>query len=156
MKNIGDIISEELFMNAFEICQKYIVEENFILDVNLRILRKSLLKLKKSKIKSFYETYIKNDLVFSLPEFFSTDVVFVPKNITSVREYRFFSTFSLILYNAIGLLFVDCCSQMIDDLDFKRKNVFAYYPTKFSRKEEEDKLWNVKSTYKSEYNNYSK
>ena len=155
MKKLGEIITEDLFINAFEICQKYVVDEEVILDVNLRFLKPYLVKLKKSKVRSFYRSFINTDLIFSLPELFSTDTVFVPKNITSVREYRYFSAYSLILYNAIGLLFVDCCSQMIEDLDFHRKGIYSYYPTKFYKSSETENNWDVRSTYKNEYSNYS-
>ena len=54
----------------------------------------------------------------------------------------------MVLYNALGLLFVDCCSNVIDQLDFKRKNIFSYYPTKFINNESG---WVARNDYKTEY-----
>jgi len=109
------------------------------------------LSLSEARVKTYYDKYIANDLVYSLPELFSSDIVSIPKKLTGVREYRFFSCYSMILYNAVGLLFVDCCAQFIEQLNFKRKNVFAYYPTKFIQ---DKNNWTVRTDYKDEYKNF--
>ena len=152
MKKIGEIVSEELFLNAFHICQNYCRSEHFIHDVNFRLLKERLLSLSDSNIKTYYKNYIANDLVYALPEFFTSDVVSIPKRLTGVREYRFFSVPAMVCFNAIGLVFVDCCSQVIEQLDFKRKRVFAYYPTKFIYKDGE---WTARNDYKAEYNAFA-
>jgi hypothetical protein len=151
MYKIGDIVSENIFLNAFKICQNYINDQQYIRDVNLRLLSSALKSLKEKRIKEYYQKYIKTELVYALPEFFSTDTIFIPKDLTSVREYRFFSMFSLILYNAVGLIFVHCCSDLLQELDFKRKNIYSYYPTKFFL---DDNIWKARSTYKTEYSEY--
>lgn len=90
MKKIGEIISEELFLNAFHICQDYCKTEYFIQDVNFRLVKNQLITLSDHNVRKFYKRYISNDLVYSLPELFSSDIVSVPKKLTGVREYRFF------------------------------------------------------------------
>jgi hypothetical protein len=117
-----------------------------------RLLERHLLALSASRIKTYYEKYLSNDLVYSLPELFTSDVVSIPKRLTGVREYRFFTALSMVLYNAVGLLFVDCCSQVIEQLDFRKKSVFAYYPTKFVQKDDE---WTARNDYKAEYNAFA-
>lgn len=116
MNNLGEIISEELFINSFHIYKNY-CEKSFILDVNLRLLKEHFSDLDEEDARKYYKKFIETDLVYSLPELFSTDIVSVPKEVTGIRNYRFFSTFSIVLYGAIGLLFVDCCSKIINDLD---------------------------------------
>jgi hypothetical protein len=152
MKKIGEVVSEELFLNAFHVCQNYCQTEHIIHDVNFRLLKDHLLALSDSNIKTYYKNYVANDLVYSLPELFASDVVSIPKRLTGVREYRFFAAPSMVLFNAIGLVFVDCCSQVIEQLDFKKKSVFAYYPTKFIQKDGE---WTARNDYKAEYNAFA-
>jgi hypothetical protein len=156
MKKLNEIISKELFLNAFYICQKY-SEEDFILDINFRLLKKTFEGLNERTVSSYYDKFIESDLVYSLPELFSTDIVLVPKNITNIREYRFFSAFSMILYNAVGLLFVDCCSEIVNNIDFSKKNIFSYYPTKFVLSSDKEKFkWRATNDYKTEYKNFSR
>ena len=152
MKKIGEVVSEELFLNAFHVCQNYCQTEHIIHDVNFRLLKAHLLALSDSNIKTYYKNYVANDLLYSLPELFTSDVVSIPKRLTGVREYRFFAAPSMVLFNAIGLVFVDCCSQVIEQLDFKKKSVFAYYPTKFIQKDGE---WTARNDYKAEYNAFA-
>lgn len=63
----------------------------------------------------------------------------------------------MILYNAIGLTFVDTCNEVISTLNFNKKSIYPFYPTKFnlnsSSKSEKDK-WIVKNNYKNEFNKY--
>ncbi len=79
-----------------------------------------------------------------------------------MREYRFFSTFSYILYTAIGLLFVDCTYDLTGELDFKGKSIYSFYPTHFykSRKFNETgntrHKWKTQNNYKMEYRNFLK
>jgi len=152
MKKISEIISKELFLNAFEICQEYCKSEEFILDVNFRLLKNTFLMLSPKIVSNYYDEMIKNDFVYSLPELFSSDIVLIPKKLTSVREYRFFSVYSMILYNAVGLLFVDSCSEMLNNVNFNRNKINAFYPTKFKRK---DNKWIVSNDYKTEYKKFT-
>lgn len=59
----------------------------------------------------YYKKYIKSELFYSIPYLFSTDNVSIPKNVNGLREYKFFTMMSMILYNAVGLLFVDICND---------------------------------------------
>ncbi|TKJ87013.1 hypothetical protein PaeCFBP13512_18840, partial [Paenibacillus sp. CFBP13512] len=147
---LSEIITEELFLNAFNICKNY-AEENFILDINFRLLQDILKTTSEEKMSLFYKKFIETDLVLSIPEFYSSDIIFIPKGMTSVREYRFFSLYSIILYNAIGLLFVECTHDLLKEIHFSKKNIFAYYPTTFLKENNE---WKANNDYKENYSNF--
>lgn len=157
MKDLKRIVTKERFINAFNICKTYCEENDNILDVNFRLIKSHLLNLTEQKVQTYYDKYIETDLVYALPELFSCERVTIPKNSTGTREYRYFSTFSMILYNAIGLNFVDTCNDTIGSLDFNNRKIFPFYPTKFilnnDTKSEKNK-WKVSNDYKSEYKKY--
>lgn len=153
MEKLSKVLSEELFQNAFRIC-KELCETEGIRDVNVRLLAKHMSSLTEQNIKNYYGKFIETDLVFSAPELFASDVVFIPKRLTGVREYRYFSSFSMILYNAVGLLFLECCDQFIANLRFPKKGIYGYRPTRFVRGEH-GKHWTAKSDYRVEYKNFS-
>lgn len=160
MIKLAEIISKTLFINSLHICQSTVKNDEFLQDINLRVIKKTLLSLTEKRTEKYYDTFVKHDLFYSLPELFSSDIVNIPKNLTGVREYRFFSSLSYILYNAVGLLFVDCTADLIGELDFKGKNIFVHYPTKFYKTEKFNKYknekfkWSAKNDYKTEYKNF--
>jgi len=157
MSDLAKIVTKERFLNAYKICFDYCKENDKIADVNFRLIKNHLLELTDTQVKSFYEKFIESELVYGLPELHSCDIVTIPKKSTGVREYRFFSVFSMILYNAVGLTFVDTCNEVISTLNFNKKSIYPYYPTKFnlnsSSKSEKDK-WEVRNNYKTEFNKY--
>lgn len=157
MSDLAKIVTEERFLNAYKICFDYCKETDNIVDVNFRLIKTHLINLTETQVKSYYEKFIKSELVYGLPELHSCDIVTIPKKSTGVREYRFFSVFSMILYNAIGLTFVDSCNEVISTLNFNKKSIYPFYPTKFNlnsnSKSEKDK-WVVKNNYKNEFNKY--
>ncbi len=157
MSDLGKIVTQDRFLNAYKICYDYCKETENIADVNFRLIKVHLLNLSEAQVKSYYDKFIKSELVYGLPELHSCDVVTIPKKSTGVREYRFFSVFSMILFNAIGLTFVDTCNEVISTLNFNKKSIFPFYPTKFnlnsSSKSEKDK-WMVRNNYKNEFNKY--
>ncbi|WP_405370969.1 hypothetical protein [Nonlabens sp. Asnod2-A12] len=159
MKDLSRIVTLERFKNAYIICRSYCEKTDNILDVNFRLIKDHILELSEAKVETFYKKFIETDLVFALPEFFSCERVTIPKNSTGTREYRYFSTFSMILYNAIGLNIVDTCYDTIGSIQFNEKSVFPFYPTKFlinsEYKSDKDK-WRVSNNYKTEYNKYQK
>ena len=152
MNKLGEIISEELFVNAFHICRSYCTSGEILFDVNFLLLKDRLTELSDRRVRSYYKKYVATDLLYSLPELFSADLVSVPKKLSSLREYRFFSVPSMLLYNAAGLLFVDSCSRFIEQLDFTRRNVFSFYPTKFQRGASG---WEARNDYRTEYKGFS-
>lgn len=157
MSDLAKIVTKERFLNAFKICQDYCQSNDHILDVNFRLIKNHLLNLSEAQVISYYDKFIQSELVYGLPEIHSCDIVTIPKKSTGVREYRFFTMFSMILYNAIGLTFVDSCSDSINTLNFNKRSVYPFYPTKFvinkSSKSEKDK-WEVRNNYKNEYKKY--
>lgn len=153
MTCIGDIISESLFVNSFRILRTFFKDTKNITDVNLRLIYPYFEKLTDQKVKNFYRQYIQNEYLYSLPELCSSTPASVPKNMTGVREYRFMSTFGHILYNAVGLLFVECSQPLVDSLDFTSRGIYTYYPTRFSYSGKE---WEVKNKYQEEYSKYSR
>lgn len=157
MSDLAKIVTKERFLNAYKICFDYCKETDNIVDVNFRLIKNHLLNLSEGQVKSYYEKFIESELVYGLPELHSCDIVTIPKKSTGVREYRFFSVFSMILYNAIGLTFVDTCNEVISTLNFNKKSIYPFYPTKFNlnstSKSEKDK-WIVKNNYKNEFNKY--
>ena len=152
MKKLSEIISEDMFANAFRICQEYCRSDEHILDVNFRLLKSAFLMTKESQVRHFYNKYIATDLIYALPELFSSDIVTIPKKLTGIREYRFLSFYSMITYNAVGLLFIECCSDFIKNINFTRRNIYAYYPTKFNIDEKNN--WETKNDYKDEYRKF--
>lgn len=159
MKDLARIVTKDRFINAYNICREYCENNENILDVNFRLIKKHLLELSEQKITTFYEKYIETELIYSFPEFHSCERVTIPKNSTGTREYRFFSTFSMILYNAIGLNIVDTCNDTIDSLQFNEKKIYPFYPTKFLLTNEnrtEKNKWKVSNDYKTEYKKYQK
>ena len=58
MSNLEQIISEELFLNAFKICKSY-CEQEYIQDINLRLLKETVLKLSENRVKKYYQLFIK-------------------------------------------------------------------------------------------------
>ena len=151
MKKISDVITEELFLNAYRICKKY-SEKDLTTDINLILLKNSFSSITENNIKAYYKKYIKTELVYSIPYLFSTDLVDIPKNINGLREYRFFSMMSMILYNAVGLLFVDVCNDFINKVNFQKENIYHFSPTKFSFVQEE---WQSKNEYSTEYKKFT-
>lgn len=152
MEKLSQILPESLFVNAFQICKTYCQTEG-IRDVNIRLLAKHMVGLSESNVRNYYKKFIATDLVFAAPELFASDVVFIPKRLTGVREYRYFSCFSMILYNAVGLLFLECCDQFLRDLRFPIKRVYSYRPTRFLK--DESKTWVARNDYRVEYKNFS-
>ncbi len=123
-----------------------------IFDVNFLLLKEHFVGLKDREVKGLYRKYVATEFAYSLRELFASDVVSVPKGLSAVREYRFFSAPAMILYNAIGLLFVDSCSPTLTQLDFKGRQVFSFYPTKFLSS---PGGWEVKNDYRIEYKEFS-
>lgn len=132
MKKISDVITKNLFVNAFKICKKYSEKEN-ITDINLLLLKDIFQATTEKRVENYYDKYIKTELFYGIPYLFSTDIVTIPKNVNGLREYRFFSMMSMILYNAIGLLFVDICNEFVSIVKFDKSKIFHFSPTKFSK-----------------------
>lgn len=157
MSDLAKIVTKERFLNAYKICFDYCEENENIVDVNFRLIKNHILNLSEAQVKSYYDKFIESELVYGMPELHSCDIVTIPKKSTGIREYRFFSVFSMILYNAIGLTFVDTCNEVLSTLDFNKKSIYPFYPTKFNlnsaSKSEKDK-WVVKNNYKNEFNKY--
>lgn len=78
MKKISDVITEELFVNAYKICKKY-SEKEFTTDVNLMLLRNVFKSITENNIRTYYQKYIKTELFYAVPYLFSTDTVSIPK-----------------------------------------------------------------------------
>ncbi len=152
MDYISRLISKRLFVNAYQIIDEYLQKSVVIHDVNLRLLKPCISQLTKAKVEYYYDRYIEKDRFYLIPELFASDTVTIPKNLTSVREYRFMSTYAYILYNAIGLLFVECCQPLIEELDFRRKGIYVYCPTRFRS---ENSSWIAKNDYRSEYSMFN-
>lgn len=140
MKTMNNIITKDLFINAYKICKNY-AENSSLNDINILLLKNSFIKLTENKLIDFYDKYITDDKFYGNPVLFSSDIVHIPKGISGFREYRFFDIYSMILYNAIGLLFYNICNDTISKINIKNKNIYTYTPTTFKRDE------NTKSKY---------
>lgn len=155
MSSIGTIISEPVFLNAYHILRDYYKnQDNHVVDVNLRLIEPYFELLNDRSVKQFYQTYIKTDLIYAVPELCMSEIVSVPKNMTGVREYRFMSSFAHILYTAFGLVFVECSMPLIESLDFKSKGIHSFSPTRFIHGKRKE--WEVKNKYREEYANFTK
>jgi len=151
MKKISDVITEDLFVNAYKICKKY-SEKEFITDINLMLLKNAFKSITENNIRMYYKKYIKSELFYSIPYLFSTDNVSIPKNVNGLREYKFFTMMSMILYNAVGLLFVDICNDFLNKVKFESKNIFHFSPTKFTYNDNE---WKSQNEYAKQYKNFT-
>ena len=152
MKDIYKIISKNIFINSYKILRGYIEKrDDDMQDVNLILISKYLTGLNENKVKKFYDKYIRTGLVYSLPEFYASDLVTIPKGIADIREYRFFSSFGLILYNALGIFFAEACSSMLDNLNLQNRGIYSYTPTKYRLDGNE---WRVNNKWQQEYDKY--
>lgn len=151
MKKISDVITEELFVNAYKICKKY-SEKEFTTDINLMLLKNAFNSITENNIRTYYRRYIKTELFYSIPYLFSTDTVSIPKNVNGLREYKFFTMMSMILYNAVGLLFVDVCNDFLNKVKFENNNVFHFSPTKFINVNNE---WKSQNEYAKQYTKFT-
>lgn len=151
MKKISDVITEELFVNAYKICKKY-SEKEFITDINLMLLKGAFQSITENNIRAYYQNYIKSEIFYAVPYLFSADTVSIPKNVNGLREYKFFTMMSMILYNAVGLLFVDICNDFLNKVKFENKNVFHFSPTRFINNEGE---WKSQNEYAKQYTKYT-
>ncbi len=150
MKKISDVITEELFVNAYKICKKF-SEKEFITDINLLLLRNAFQSITENNVKKYYQKYIKSELFYAIPYLFSADTVSIPKNVNGLREYKFFTMMSMILYNSVGLLFVDICNDFLNEVKFEKRNVYHFSPTKFIKKDE----WESQNEYAKQYTRFT-
>lgn len=65
MKDLARIVTKDRFINAYNICREYCENNENILDVNFRLIKKHLLELSEQKITTFYEKYIETELIYS-------------------------------------------------------------------------------------------
>ena len=151
MKKISDVITEELFVNAYKICKKY-SEKEFITDVNLMLLKNAFQSVTENNIRTYYHKYIKSEIFYAIPCLFSADTVSIPKIVNGLREYKFFSMMSMILYNAVGLLFVDVCNDFLLKVKFESKSIYHFSPTKFSNDGSE---WKSQNEYAKQYTKFT-
>ena len=151
MKKISDVITEELFVNAYKICKKY-SEKEFITDVNLMLLKNAFQSVTENNIRTYYHKYIKSEIFYAIPCLFSADTVSIPKNVNGLREYKFFSMMSMIIYNAVGLLFVDVCNDFLLKVKFESKSIYHFSPTKFSNDGSE---WKSQNEYAKQYTKFT-
>lgn len=151
MKKISDVITEELFVNAYRICKKY-SEKEFITDVNLMLLKNAFQSITENNIRTYYHKYIKSEIFYAIPCLFSADTVSIPKNVNGLREYKFFTMMSMILYNAVGLLFVDVCNDFLHKVKFVSKSIYHFSPTKFTN---DEKGWKSQNEYAKQYTKFT-
>lgn len=151
MKKISEVVNKELFLNAYDICLEHF-ENKHIIDINLLLLQNKFNTYTRKNISKYYDDIINSDIVYAIPELFSTEIVNIPKGINGIREYRFFTMFSMILYNSMGLVLIDLCNESINQLKFTAEKVFSFSPTKFSKSNEK---WYAKNDYQKEYFNYT-
>lgn len=130
MKSMDKIISKDMFVNAYEICKSY-AESPILNDINLLLLKNDLINLSVKDIQNYYELYIKKDIFYGNPVLFANDIVHIPKGLDDFREYRFFDVYSMILYNAVGLLFYKICNTSLSRLALDKDNIFKFVPTVF-------------------------
>lgn len=147
MKKISDVITEELFVSAYKICKKY-SEKEFITDVNLMLLKNAFQSVTENNIRTYYHKYIKSEIFYAIPCLFSADTASIPKNVNGLREYKFFTMMSMILYNAVGLLFVDVCNDFLHKVKFESKSIYHFSPTKFANDGNE---WKSQNEYAKQY-----
>ena len=59
---------------------------------------------------------------------------------------------SMILYNAVGLLFVDVCNEFLNKVKFENRNVFHFSPTRFFSN---DDGWKSQNEYAKQYTKFT-
>lgn len=157
MKTIDNLISKDMFLNAFKICKSY-MDNPRLVDINMLLLKESFQLCSEKKVEEFYDKYIKDDKFYCNQVFFSNDIVQIPKGINNFREYRFFDMYSMILYNAIGILFYKLCNKTFKSIGEKCDKILTFSPTKFNDAQSNKKYIEVKANndYAVSYNQYSK
>ena len=152
MKKISDVITEDLFVNAYNICKTY-VESEYLYDINLVIVKNYIKSLTEKNVRDYYKNYIKTEKCYLIPFLFASEVVSIPKNINGLREYRYFTSMSMILYNAIGLLFAEVCNDLKSQIAFKKNKIFNFSPTSFNKNDKGE--WIAKNEYQTYYKQYT-
>lgn len=159
MKNMGKIINWDLFFNAFKICKNYADDLN-LNDVNILLLKKKFDSITENRLKKYYDLYVNTEAFYGFPALFGSDVVQIPKGTSEFREYRFFDIYSMVLYNAVGLLFYKVCNDTINQVNQSKYNIYRYVPTTFSNCEKKSKSSyievKVDKDYTNDYNSYLK
>lgn len=156
---MGKIINWDLFFNAFKICKNYADDLN-LNDVNILLLKKQFDSITENRLKKYYDLYVNTEAFYGLPALFGSDVVQIPKGTSEFREYRFFDIYSMVLYNAVGLLFYKVCNDTINQVNQSKYNIYRYVPTTFSNCEKKSKSSyievKVDKDYTNDYNSYLK
>lgn len=150
MDNIS-VFSQKHRNLKYKICKKY-SEKEFITDINLLLLKNAFQSITENNIRAYYKKYIQTELFYAIPYLFSTDTVSIPKNVNGLREYKFFTMMSMILYNAVGLLFVDVCNDFLNKVKFENTNIFHFSPTKFTYDNNE---WKSQNEYAKQYTKFT-
>ncbi len=152
MKDISKVVTEDLFISSYQILNDFVIEKaDSLQDINLILISDYLTGLTVHQVKKFYNKYISNGLVYSLPEFFASDLVTIPKGVSDVREYRFFSAFGMILYNALGIFFAEMCAEMVTNLNLQDRGIYSYAPTKYTN---QNAKWRINNKWQQEYDKY--
>lgn len=152
MKDICKIITKDIFVDSYIILRDYLKRKGDDLqDINLILIAEYFVDLTENQVKKFYDKYIETGLIYSLPEFYASDLVTIPKGVADIREYRFFSSFGLILYNSLGILFSETCSGMLDNLKLQNRGIYSYAPTKY---DQVDNKWKINNKWQQEYDKY--
>lgn len=116
------------------------------------LLKNAFQSVTENNIRTYYHKYIKSEIFYAIPCLFSADTVSIPKNVNGLREYKFFSMMSMILYNAVGLLFVDVCNDFLLKVKFESKSIYHFSPTKFSNDGSE---WKSQNEYAKQYTKFT-
>lgn len=87
MSKLNDVISEDIFLNAFHILQEYMSNQgSSLIDTNLRLIRPYFDRLNDRTVKKFYKMYIQDEKVYAIPELCMSEIVTIPKSMTGVRS----------------------------------------------------------------------
>lgn len=154
MKKIADLITLDAFKDSLKII-KSLINQTYLQDVNLILVQEKIKAMSDKDVEDYYEGFVKTELLYSVPYLFSSDIVMIPKNNNSLREYRFLTSNALLLYNAIGILFAKTLYAHTEEIKFGDYNkTYRYAPISYKLLEANNWVITENNRYKKFYNDY--
>lgn len=152
---LKEVITEEIFFDAFEIMRQQANHQIFN-DLNFFMLTEEIRKTKNNKLKSFYVDYIECGVALAVPRYVCSDLIHVPKKVSSLREYRFLSMYGFAMYYSVGLYIAELVYENLKQIRANRKNISVFSPVKASKVERRNKLhWSIKDDYRLQYKKFN-
>ena len=144
-------LRKDPWISSYKFVKKQ-VENSTKSNLNLYLLKSFVEKnISEEHILDAHDKLIDQNLIFIFPSICTTDKVFITKNLSEFREYRFFSFWGLVYYNALALYFFDLIETMELHEVVDKTKIASISPSKISKGEAGYK---IKTNYKGFYNEF--